>query len=226
MPVEAVKLDEKRRIELFVPDEMDENRPLLILAHGAGNNMYSPFMETIAGQVHENYVNVVRFNFPYKVAEKGFPDRSDVLASAWRLAVSWVNSHLKFNGLFLGGKSMGGRIATMIAGDIRHLKGIVFLGYPLHAPGKYDRIRDEYLQQLSVPMLFIQGTRDAFARMDLLQNSLSNLRKFVTLHWIEGGDHSYKVLVRQGIHYPEVLKKVSDMTGEWIIETQQRNGRK
>jgi predicted alpha/beta-hydrolase family hydrolase len=111
----------------------------------------------------------------------------------------------------------------MIAVDVAGLKGMVFLGYPLHPPGRFDQLRDEYLYALRVPMLFIQGTRDAFARMDLLQQTLSDLRDRATLHWIEGGDHSYQVLVRQGgVSYPETLNLVAQLIFEWIAEVQQR----
>jgi predicted alpha/beta-hydrolase family hydrolase len=222
MTVEKFALDSVRNIEVLLPDDTFNDRPLLILAHGAGNDMHSPFLKTIADWLQERRVNVVRFNFPYAAAGKKIPDPSEFLENSWRLVIDWAKQHFDFDGLYIGGKSMGARISTMVAADIADLNGMVFLGYPLHPPGRFDQLRDEYLYPLRVPMLFIQGTRDAFARMDLLQQTLSDLRDRATLHWIEGGDHSYKVLVRQGgVSYPETLNLVAQLIFEWIAEVQQ-----
>jgi predicted alpha/beta-hydrolase family hydrolase len=222
MTVEVLSLDLVRKVEIGVPDTFDSNKPLLILAHGSGNNMNSAFLTAISEGVQSQEINVIRFNFPYKVAGKKVPDRSEVLENSWQLVIHWVEDNLKFEGLFIGGKSMGGRISTMVAAGFPNLKGLVFLGYPLHPPGKFDQVRDEYLYSLQIPMLFIQGTRDPFARMDLLQNTLSDLRERATLHWIEGGDHAFRVLVRQGVSYPDTLRQVSERVGRWIKEVQKR----
>ena len=222
MPIETLTLDPKRQVEILYPDELMEEKPLIIFAHGSGNDMHSPFLTTISEQLEYKGLNVVRFNFPYKVSGGKLPDRSEILENSWRAVINWVADHLKFSSLYIGGKSMGGRIATIIAGDFPIIKGLIFLGYPLHPPGRYDNIRDEYLHLLTVPMLFIQGTRDGFARMDLLQQTLSNLRDRATLHWIEGGDHSFKVLVRSGQNYPNILKKVSGIIADWIAEIEQK----
>ncbi|RMH81674.1 MAG: alpha/beta fold hydrolase [Calditrichaeota bacterium] len=221
MPVHILELELHRRpVEILVPEETNPDAPLLILAHGAGNDMHSPFLSTIADHLQEEGIQVVRFNFPYKVRGKKVPDRSEVLEDSWRAVIEWVQENLAFSGLYIGGKSMGGRIAAMIAADVSDLKGLVFLGYPLHPPGKFQEIRDIFLYPLEVPMLFIQGTRDAFARMDLLQETLNRLRDRATLHWIEGGDHSYRVLVRSGRHYPEILKNVGHLVAGWIRSVQ------
>ncbi len=222
MPIDELTLDEKRAVQILYPDELMAEKPLIILAHGSGNDMQSPFLETITEQLAYKGLNVVRFNFPYKVAGKKFPDRSEILENSWRLVIRFVLDNLKFKSLYIGGKSMGGRIATIIARDFPEIKGLIFLGYPLHPPGKFDNIRDEYLYLLSVPMLFIQGTRDPFARMDLLQQTLSHLRNRATLHWIEGGDHSFKVLVRSGQSYPGILKKVAVEVANWIDEVERK----
>jgi predicted alpha/beta-hydrolase family hydrolase len=223
MAVEKIALDNVRNVEILLPDDTFSGRPLLILAHGAGNDMQSPFLKTIADWLQGRRINVVRFNFPYAVAGKKVPDPSEYLENSWRLVIDWATQNFDFKGLYIGGKSMGARISTMIAADVAGLKGMVFLGYPLHPPGRFDQLRDEYLYALRVPMLFIQGTRDAFARMDLLQQTLSDLRDRATLHWIEGGDHSYQVLVRQGgVSYPETLNTVAQLIFEWIAEVQQR----
>ncbi len=222
MAIETLKLDDKRAVEILYPDELMAEKPVIILAHGSGNDMQSPFLETITEQLEYKGLNVIRFNFPYKVAGKKFPDRSEILENSWRLVIRFVLENLQFKSLYIGGKSMGGRIATIIAGDFPEIKGLIFLGYPLHPPGKFDNIRDEFLYLLSVPMLFIQGTRDPFARMDLLQQTLSHLRNRATLHWIEGGEHSFKVLVRSGHNYPDILKRVAGIVADWIDEVEQK----
>lgn len=208
-------IDDSREIEILAPENSDPGQPLLILAHGAGNDMHSGFMETIAGHLTENRVSVVRFNFPYFTAGRKMPDRGPVLEEAWRAVIRWTQENCDYSQLFIGGKSMGGRVAATVGREFEDVRGVVFLGYPLHPPGKFEHRRDEYLNMLRKPMLFIQGTRDPFARMDLLQDVLSDIREFARLEWVEGGDHSFKVLVRQGVHYPEVLKNVALEVADW-----------
>ena len=211
-----IPLDASRNIALLSPELSFPERPLYIFAHGSAKGMDSPFMETIAGHLRDHRVNVLRFNFPYMVAGKDFPDRAEILEDSWRTVIRWARENLEFSELFIGGKSMGARISTAVAKEIEDLGGLIFLGYPLHPSGKFDHIRDLYLQDVRRPMLFIQGTRDSMARMDLLQQALSNLRDYVTLQWIEGGDHSFKVLVRTGQSYPEILEKVGAQIVEWM----------
>lgn len=222
MPLTKISVDPKNQVEILTPESGDPRNPLLILAHGSGNDMNSPFLSTIAERISETGIQVVRFNFPYRVAGRQVPDRAEVLENSWRVVIGWVKENLPNGGLYIGGKSMGARVATVISGDITELRGLVMLGYPLHAPGRYDEIKDIYLGMTRLPMLFIQGTRDAFARMDLLQHSLSAIRDRVTLHWIEGGDHSFKVLVRQGKNYPGILRGVGDTIARWVLEVQAR----
>lgn len=224
MSVIDLPLYRDKRVEIWCQDKMDADRPLFILAHGAGNNMNTAFLTTISTHLQERNINIVRFNFPYMVAGKKIPDRSEILEDAWKLVIEWAIKNLQFSGLFIGGKSMGGRIATMVANEFAQLNGLIFLGYPLHPPGRFDDIRDSYLFPLMMPMLFIQGTRDGHARMDLLQTTLNDLRNRATLHWVEGGDHSFKVLVRQGVSYPAVLENVSVRVADWIEATQLKHG--
>lgn len=222
MVVKVLSLDMVRKVEVGIPDELNSGNPLLILAHGSGNDMNSAFLNTISEGIQEQGINVVRFNFPYKVAGKNVPDRSEILENAWQLVIKWALENLEFDGLFIGGKSMGARISSMVAGEFENIRGLVFLGYPIHPPGKFDETRDEYIYLVHRPMLFIQGTRDPFARMDLLQHTLSDLRDRVTLHWIEGGDHAFRVLVRQGVSYPDTLKRVSELVVQWVWEVQKK----
>ncbi len=216
MALAVLTLDTHHPVEILYPDQWDPEQPLFIFAHGSGNDMNSAFIATISDHLTGQDIQVVRFNFPYKVNGKSFPDRANVLESAWETVIDWVKEHAQYRRLFIGGKSMGGRIAATVATRVEGLDGLIFLGYPLHPPGKFDRCRDEYLHMLKLPMFFIQGTRDPFARMDLLQESLSPIKEYVQLHWIEGGDHSFKVLVRSGKNYPEILRQVALQMAAWM----------
>ncbi|MFQ5583788.1 MAG: alpha/beta family hydrolase [Calditrichia bacterium] len=211
-------IDLKRKIELGPPEKEFPDRPLLILAHGAGNDMFAPFMMEISRRIESYRLNVLRFNFPYKTAGRKMPDSQKILELAWRSAIDWAADNLKFEGLFIGGKSLGARIASMIAGDISGLSGLVFLGYPLHPPGRYDNRRDEHLYRLKLPMLFIQGSNDAFAKIDLLLEVVEKLKPFVSSHFIEEGDHSYRVPAKSGRKYEDILAEAGDVAARWIME--------
>ena len=209
-------IDSTHQVEIVHSVPFKTDSPLFIFAPGSGKGLDSPFLESISAHLEELDVNVVRFNFPYMKAGKSFPDRAEILEETWRQVINWARENLAYSHLFIGGKSMGARISTVVAAETEDLNGLIFLGYPLHPPGKFDDVRDLYLYEIRKPMLFIQGTRDPFARMDLLQETLSNLRDYVTLHWVEGGDHSFKVLIRVGTSYPETLKTVSAKIRSWI----------
>jgi predicted alpha/beta-hydrolase family hydrolase len=170
----------------------------LVLAPGAGGNLDSPFLVELAAGLAGEKVSTLRFNFSYTERRKGAPDPAPVLEECYR-AVARRASEL-IPKLFIGGKSMGGRIASQIAAqqkDLPPILGLVFLGYPLHAPGKQDKPRDKHLPDIRMPMLFVEGTRDAFADRPLLEAVLGRLGKRAEVHWIEGGDHSFKVSKRK-----------------------------
>jgi predicted alpha/beta-hydrolase family hydrolase len=166
--------------------------PLLVLAHGAGGNMRSPFLAAFASGLAAQGVGCLRFNFAYSEAGRRGPDPETTLRAVWDAAFQKAG---EIGGpLWVGGKSMGGRIASMMVadGDL-DAAGLVFVGYPLHAPGKADRLRDEHLGGIKVRMLFLQGTADPFARWDLLEAVVKRLGRNATLHRVEGGDHSFRV---------------------------------
>jgi predicted alpha/beta-hydrolase family hydrolase len=165
---------------------------LLVLAHGAGGNMRSPFLAAFAAGLGAQGVGCLRFNFAYSEAGRRGPDPEKTLRAVWNAAFDKAVE--KGGPLWVGGKSMGGRIASMMVadGDL-DAAGLVFVGYPLHPPGKVDRLRDEHLARVKVPMLFLQGTADPFARWDLLQAVVKRLGRNATLHRVEGGDHSFRV---------------------------------
>jgi predicted alpha/beta-hydrolase family hydrolase len=169
-----------------------QGRPLLVLAHGAGGDMNTKFLEGFAGGLSAAGVSCLRFNFPYAEAGRRGPDREPVLRDAW--AAAFERAASLGEPLWAGGKSLGGRIASMMVadGDLP-AEGLVFVGYPLHPPGKPERIRDEHLDRVEIPKLFLQGTADPFARRDLLEKVIGRLGDRATLHPVEGGDHSFRV---------------------------------
>lgn len=167
--------------------------PVLVIAHGAGAGMDHPFLTGFTRAANERGVATMRFNFPYMEAGRRSPDRPAVAVEAWRAAFSAAVERAGGAAVAAGGKSFGGRMASVAVAEGMTAAGLVFLGYPLHAPGTPERIRDEHLYGIRVPMLFIEGTRDPFARQDLLAGVLGTLGKLATLHAVEGGDHSFNV---------------------------------
>jgi predicted alpha/beta-hydrolase family hydrolase len=165
----------------------------MAIAHGAGANMDHPFMTGFATRIAELGVAAVRFNFVYTQKGRKAPDPETRLRAAW-LAV-FEDTVRRFPGLpaFAGGKSLGGRIASMCVADGMPAAGLVFLGYPLHPPGRTERVRDEHLYRIDVPMLFLEGTADPFAQREVLGAVLDGLGSRAELVTIEGGDHSFNV---------------------------------
>jgi uncharacterized protein len=169
----------------------------LILAHGAGAGQRSAFMVDFARALSDLGLDVVTFNFPYTEQRRKIPDRAPVLEACYRAAIATVAAALPSarRALFIGGKSMGGRIATQVAAADPGLPiaGVVLLGYPLHPPGKPDQRRDKHLPAVGRPMLFVQGTRDAFGTPDELTPVVDGLRPPAVLHPVAQGDHSFKL---------------------------------
>lgn len=181
----------------------------LVLAHGAGGTMATPSMVTFAEQLAARGIGVVRFNFPYADAGKRSPGRAEPNERCWRGVADTVAA--RADTLLLGGRSYGGRLASHIVAEGYPAAGLVFLAYPLHPPGKPDQLRDEHLGRITVPMLFLQGTRDPFATPVLLEQVVERLPS-ATLHPVEGGDHSHKV---KGRKPDEVMAEMVDATLAW-----------
>jgi predicted alpha/beta-hydrolase family hydrolase len=164
----------------------------LVVAHGAGAGMEHPLLAGFCRAIADADVATMRFNFPYAERGRRSPDTERVLREAWLAAFETARAAAD-RPVLVGGKSLGGRIASMCAADGMPAAGVVFLGYPLHPPGRPERIRDEHLDRVNVPMLFLQGTADPLARPELVAKVVGRLRERATLEKIEGGDHSFKV---------------------------------
>ena len=162
----------------------------LVLAHGAGAGMDTDFMDVFADGLSRHGLRVVRFEFPYMAArritgKRRPPDREPILRETWHRVLDSLNSEP----LFIGGKSMGGRIASMIADDVG-VAGLICLGYPFHPTGKPDRLRIEHLKSIETPTLIVQGERDAFGNIEEVADY--PLSSNIQLHWLTDGDHSFK----------------------------------
>ncbi|HYT77803.1 MAG TPA: alpha/beta family hydrolase [Actinomycetota bacterium] len=191
-----------------------------VLAHGAGAGMEHPFMAGAAEGLAEGGVTTMRFNFPYVEEGRRSPDRPPVLLQAWRRALEEAQRRSKGLPIAAGGKSLGGRMASMLAAEEKEgFAGgaLVFFGYPLHAPGKADQPRDAHLPRVTVPMLFIQGTDDALARFDLIEELVQRLGSRARLHTIKGGNHSFRV---RGARRPdaETGKELGAVAAEFLRE--------
>lgn len=192
-----------------------EGGSLLVLAHGAGNDMHTPLFDGLAEGLASRGVATLRFNFPYKERGRRAPDPEGVLRDAW-LAAFEHGTGLS-DRVWVGGKSLGGRIASLMVADGVVAAGIVFVGYPLHPPGKPERMRDAHLRSIDAPMLFLQGTRDPFARWDLLQPLVERLGERATLHPVEGGDHSFRVR-GQPKDDAGTGRRLGEVAGDFIVE--------
>lgn len=179
-------------------DGPEDASATVVLAHGAGAPMNTPFMNTIARGLASEGVRVVRFEFPYMRARReakrstGAPDREPILRNSWKEIVERLGGGGR---LVIGGKSLGGRIASMVADEVG-ARGLVCLGYPFHPPGRPDRLRTKHLETLTTPALIVQGTRDPFGTPEEIEGY--RLSDSIQIKWIENGDHSFKPRAASG----------------------------
>jgi hypothetical protein len=194
----------------------------VLLAHGAGSDMHATALTTVADALADAKIPSLRFDFPYRVAGRRGPDRAPVLEAAVRDAAGELARRTKLppGRLVLGGRSMGGRICSMVAaltnGDDDSALGLVLLGYPLHPPGKPDQLRVEHFSKLRMPVLFASGTRDAFGVPAELKQHAKKIKGRVTFHWIESGDHGFKPLKSSGLTQQAVLGDVAAAVVDFV----------
>jgi len=197
-----------------------QSTALLVLAHGAGAGMRHPFLETISRALGERRVATYRYEFLYMEKRAGRPDPPAVAEARVREAGLDAARVAPGLPLFAGGKSFGGRMTSQAQANqpLPGVSGLVFLGFPLHPPGRPGTTRATHLSEVRVPMLFLQGTRDEFAGLDLLRPIVKQLGKDATLHVVEGGDHSFKVLKRTGRTAADVMNELADTITAWVGE--------
>ncbi len=195
----------------------------VLLAHGAGADMNAATLTTVADALADAKVPSLRFNFPYRAAGRRAPDRAAVLEAAVREAMRELAGRTKLppERLVLGGRSMGGRVCSMVAADAdaegeARVLGLVLLGYPLHPPGRATQLRVEHFARLRMPALFVSGTRDAFGTPAELQRETKKLKGSVSFHWVETGDHGFKPLKSSGLTVDAVLADVAGAVVDFV----------
>ncbi len=202
-------------IEFLIDEPGDESSPVtLALAHGAGAAMDSSFMRTIAASLSKGGLRVVRFEFPYMRRTRSDgrrrpPDGARILEATWREVIAELGNER----LVIGGKSMGGRIASMVA-DRENVLGLACLGYPFHPPGKPEKTRTAHLESLKTPALILQGTRDPFGKREDVSGY--RLSRQIRMHWLEDGDHSFKPRLKSGRTLEQNLEEAVEAMLEFV----------
>jgi predicted alpha/beta-hydrolase family hydrolase len=195
-----------------------EARACYVMAHGAGAGMAHPFMATIANGLDERGIATLRYQFPYMEQGSKRPDTPTLAQATVRAAVAEASRRLPDLALFAGGKSFGGRMTSQAqaASPLAGVRGLVFLGFPLHPPGRPSDERAKHLFAVQIPMLFLQGTRDEFADLQLLQTLAGQLGARATLKLFHDADHSFHVPARTGRKDSEIMAEMLNAVAEWI----------
>jgi predicted alpha/beta-hydrolase family hydrolase len=197
---------------------------LLVLAHGAGAGMDHPFMENLARELSKRRVATLRYQFPYMQQRRKRPDSSSILTATVRAAVMAGSEAASAVPVLAGGKSLGGRMTSLAFADggapaisgMARVRGLVFFGFPLHPAGRPGTQRAEHMARVRLPMLFLQGTRDALADLILLRPLCDTLGPLATLHVVDGADHSFHVPKRTGRTDSEVLGELASRVVSWV----------
>ena len=208
---------------VYAANRRERRGVTLVLGHGAGAGQTSPFIVGFAKELAARGVDVLTFNFLYIEQGRRAPDVNDKLEVCYRAAIEAARGLRRFkaNRLLIGGKSLGGRIASQVAAaGIEGLAGLVFLGYPLHPPGKPAQLRTAHLPQIQAPMLFAQGTRDPFGTPAELRAAIKKLKLRATIYEVSGGDHSFSVPKRLDVSQDDVYAAAQDAIAQWIEDQQ------
>ena len=212
----TIAVDDAHRVSgwLQVPPEA---HACYVMAHGAGAGMAHPFMASIANGLAERGIATLRYQFPYMEQRSKRPDTPKLAQATVRAAVAEASRRMRELPLFAGGKSFGGRMTSQAqaGAPLAAVRGLVFLGFPLHPAGKPSDERAKHLFDVRIPMLFLQGDRDEFADLKLLRPVIEHLGERATLHVVEGGDHSFHVLKRSGGTDAEVMGELVDAIAAW-----------
>jgi predicted alpha/beta-hydrolase family hydrolase len=201
-------------------DRPPKARACFVFAHGAGAGMTHPFMDTVASGLGERGIATLRYQFPYMEKRSKRPDPPAVAQAAVRAAVAEAGRRCAGLLLIAGGKSFGGRMTSQAqaTAPLDGVRGLAFLGFPLHPAGKPSSERAKHLAEVHVPMLFLQGTRDSLAELKLLEPVVKSLGPTATLHCVEAADHSFHVPARSGRNDREVMNEILDAFAAWIDE--------
>lgn len=200
----------------YDPPDGDDKRIVFVCAHGAGGNMNDRGLVQTAANLRRRGIGVVRFNFPYKEKKSGRPDPMPRLKECVAAVVARTREEIRPRKLIIGGRSMGGRAASMLAAEGFECDGLLLLAYPLHPPGKPDQLRDAHLPAIKVPVICFNGTRDPFCTPSLMEDVLKRVKTSWEMHWVEGADHSFHVLKSSGKTDAEVVDGIGDAVEKWV----------
>jgi predicted alpha/beta-hydrolase family hydrolase len=189
---------------------------VFVAAHGAGGHMGDKSMLAVCAALQKRGIHVVRYNFLYREKGSGRPDPMPRLMECVRAVTARAREELRPDVLIVGGRSMGGRAASMLAAEGFACDGLLLLAYPLHPAGQPEKLRDAHLPDIAVPVLCFNGTRDELCRPELMEAVLQRVRPTWTMHWLEGADHSFHVLKSSGRNDAQVLDEVGDATRAWL----------
>ena len=211
-----VAVDEEETIAIFEPGAARDAQAVFVCAHGAGGHRDDRGMVRLAAVLRARGFDLVRFNFLYREKGSDRPDSMPRLKRCLGAVVSRTRQALSPRSLIIGGRSMGGRVASMLAADGMACDALLLLAYPLHPARKPQQLRDAHLRQIKVPVLCFNGTRDALCRRDLMESVLATVRAPWEMHWLEGADHSFHVLKSSGRTDADVLDEVGDVSQRWL----------
>jgi predicted alpha/beta-hydrolase family hydrolase len=189
---------------------------VFVCAHGAGGSMNDRGLVKAAESMRSAGLGVVRFNFPYAERKSGRPDPMPILESCVAGVVAHTRQELQPATLIIGGRSMGGRAASMLAAAGFDANGLLLLAYPLHPPGQHDKLRDAHLPSIAMPVLCLNGTRDPFCSPELMKRAVEKVRTTWTMHWIDGADHSFRVPKSTGRTDADVFAEVTAAARAWL----------
>jgi hypothetical protein len=201
---------------VYEPAEASEARTVFVCAHGAGGGMADPGLLNLARVMRSHGLAVIRFNFPYRERGSRRPDPMPRLTACVSAVAARARDEIAPDHLILGGRSMGGRAASMLAAEGYACDGLLLLAYPLHPAGQPEKLRVAHLPRLSGPVLCFNGTRDSLCRRDLMEEALKGVAADWTMHWLEGADHSFHVLRSSGRTDADVLAEIGDAAQAWV----------
>jgi uncharacterized protein len=215
-----VGVDEKVSAVICTPESKPDDKAVgVIIAHGAGNDMQEPLIVRVCEELADAGYVTLRFNFVYREKGHKTPDSQAKLETTWKSVHSFFTQSLpyKFQRVIVGGKSMGGRVASqMVAAGKLTTHGLILLGYPLHSPGKKDTLRDSHLYEINIPILFFAGTRDTLSDLFLLKGVLNKLKASWDLMVIDGGDHSFRLPSSTNTAQEDVYSNVAKKSKVWV----------
>ena len=206
----------ERAVSVALDRSASEDSPAFVMAHGAGGQMADRGMHALAKLFSSRGLHVVRFNFPYAEARSRRPDPMPVLRECIAAVVASAKPRIKAARWLIGGRSMGGRAASMLAADGFACDGVLLLAYPLHPAGDPIKLRDAHLPRIAMPTLCLNGTRDALCRRDLMDAVVARLPATFSMRWLEGADHSFHVLRSSGRTDADVLDEIGETADDWL----------